>query len=354
MDTSVIKVKVEFDVRKVIMRGTNIGSKKDGIHWVDFRYERFPQFCYKCGIIGHDNEQCLIDLDGEKEDSNEDLPYGPWIRATQSGKRIKEDSGGGEAYTNMASDKERCSNITKVESEFLMEKLRALTVNETSNPPLCDPNTEQLGETPSLPSTPKVTEMVPVLAPHHSGPVKMICEDVGDETSEVTKLNQSLRTWKRVARLNNENTPPLKPPNPLKRARVVLKEIAVDSNILDSLGSEKQKRTKPTFLERKELAQKKPFRFEHMWTKHEGCAEIIKNIWDGDDPFSREDMGTKLRMTAENLSRWNKETFGNVNSKIRDLQRQINDLTSAVGAPLEELRNLERELNKVLEQEELM
>ncbi|KAJ1440705.1 Zinc knuckle CX2CX4HX4C [Sesbania bispinosa] len=47
---SFIKILMELNITKPILSGINVGSKKDGICWVDFQYERLPQCCYSCGM----------------------------------------------------------------------------------------------------------------------------------------------------------------------------------------------------------------------------------------------------------------------------------------------------------------
>ncbi|CAH9108553.1 unnamed protein product [Cuscuta europaea] len=45
-------VRVCMDVSKSLKKGTTL--KKSRIeHWVDFKYEKLPIFCFICGIIGH-------------------------------------------------------------------------------------------------------------------------------------------------------------------------------------------------------------------------------------------------------------------------------------------------------------
>ncbi|KAJ1399474.1 Zinc knuckle CX2CX4HX4C [Sesbania bispinosa] len=55
---SFIKILVQVDITKPLKSCVNVGSRKDGINWIDFHYERLPQVCYSCGIVGHDEEFC--------------------------------------------------------------------------------------------------------------------------------------------------------------------------------------------------------------------------------------------------------------------------------------------------------
>lgn len=54
----VVKALVEMDVTKPLMEGVTSGSKKDGLFWVEFKYEKLPQFCYFCGMLGHGDNLC--------------------------------------------------------------------------------------------------------------------------------------------------------------------------------------------------------------------------------------------------------------------------------------------------------
>jgi hypothetical protein len=52
----IIKIKVGINIEDPIHHGMFIGNTRDGINWVDFRYENLPMFCFSCGLIGHNEE----------------------------------------------------------------------------------------------------------------------------------------------------------------------------------------------------------------------------------------------------------------------------------------------------------
>nr|XP_027088489.1 uncharacterized protein LOC113709831 [Coffea arabica] len=52
-----LKLSVLMDIAQPLLRGTTVkvaGSTK----WASFKYERCPDFCYKCGRIGHSEKTC--------------------------------------------------------------------------------------------------------------------------------------------------------------------------------------------------------------------------------------------------------------------------------------------------------
>ncbi|MCI21749.1 zinc CCHC-type-like protein, partial [Trifolium medium] len=54
----IVKIKVQVNIEEPIRPGIFIGNSKDGITWVDFRYENLPMFCFTCGLVGHNEEKC--------------------------------------------------------------------------------------------------------------------------------------------------------------------------------------------------------------------------------------------------------------------------------------------------------
>ncbi|KAK2406057.1 hypothetical protein QL285_041841 [Trifolium repens] len=84
----IIKIKVQIDTNQPIRPGIFIGNTKDGIKWVDFRYENLPMFCFLCGCIGHNDTTCNNQNLAMEEGATN--PRGPWLRSTSFGRRINE------------------------------------------------------------------------------------------------------------------------------------------------------------------------------------------------------------------------------------------------------------------------
>ncbi|GLT35042.1 hypothetical protein SLA2020_095260 [Shorea laevis] len=88
-----IRVRVALDARKPLRRGMKL-SLRMGQIWVDFRYERLPNFCYCCGMLDHVEWDCELGLDMEKQGVTE-RPYSEELRAQpKSRQRIDETHGG--------------------------------------------------------------------------------------------------------------------------------------------------------------------------------------------------------------------------------------------------------------------
>ncbi|KAM2543208.1 hypothetical protein TB2_022555 [Malus domestica] len=48
-----LRVKIHFNVRESLMRGTFVNFPDEGRVWVDFKYEGLPKYCLICGLLGH-------------------------------------------------------------------------------------------------------------------------------------------------------------------------------------------------------------------------------------------------------------------------------------------------------------
>lgn len=69
-----MRIKVELDLEFPLMRGTNLNLEDGGSKWVDFLYERLPNYCFWCGRIGHRMGDCEIMLAVEEDGILSDPP----------------------------------------------------------------------------------------------------------------------------------------------------------------------------------------------------------------------------------------------------------------------------------------
>ena len=49
-----LRVWVEIDVTRKLIRGRKINIEKEEARWVHFKYECLPNLCYRCGLLEHD------------------------------------------------------------------------------------------------------------------------------------------------------------------------------------------------------------------------------------------------------------------------------------------------------------
>ena len=54
-----LRIKVNIDITKPLMRGKMIQIDDLEASWVAFKYERLLIFCYIYGILGHQDRECL-------------------------------------------------------------------------------------------------------------------------------------------------------------------------------------------------------------------------------------------------------------------------------------------------------
>lgn len=76
------------------------------------------------------------------------------------------------------------------------------------------------------------------------------------------------------------------------------------------------------------LKGKSLFRFENMWLAEPGFLEWVKARWssyvvEGKPCFK---LSRKLRMLKEDLKRWNRESFGSIEVRIRNIMEEIRRL----------------------------
>jgi hypothetical protein len=91
-----LRIKVRINITKALMRGMMIQVGEEGrSKWCPFEYEFLPEFCYNCGIIGHDDKCCPVQIK-----KGEEKQFGSWLRAfipkkQNSSERQRWSGGGG-------------------------------------------------------------------------------------------------------------------------------------------------------------------------------------------------------------------------------------------------------------------
>jgi hypothetical protein len=122
----IIKIKVNINVHKPIPSGIHVGNLTDGNCWIDFRYEKLPLVCFKCGLVGHAEKLCR----NTPMAASTIAPLGPWIRSTQYGKR-KMEAKDRKFYIN-PSHNPNFGQYSPPVPTSLLEKLAAMKLNKTS------------------------------------------------------------------------------------------------------------------------------------------------------------------------------------------------------------------------------
>ena len=107
----------------------------------------------------------------------------------------------------------------------------------------------------------------------------------------------------------------------------------------------------------KKLRRKKLFRFEEMWLKEGTCTEVVKEAWvRGESKDSIFPLFSCLTECRASLPSWNEISFGHVGKKLAALQARLEVIECNRGSVviMEEIEYTRREINKLLEAEEVM
>ncbi|KAK3040000.1 hypothetical protein RJ639_027190 [Escallonia herrerae] len=82
-----LRLRVKIDIEKPLPKGFAMRKEGKEDAWIQFRYERLPDFCFRCGCLGHVRKWCNRDIDPTAEWNLAGVtrPYSPWIRASYEG-----------------------------------------------------------------------------------------------------------------------------------------------------------------------------------------------------------------------------------------------------------------------------
>ncbi|XP_048435342.1 uncharacterized protein LOC125475077 [Pyrus x bretschneideri] len=70
-----LRVRVMVNTKMPLAKGCWIPRESNKDSWIEFRYERLQDFCYKCGRIGHANTECSFE-NGQSSTAG----YGEWTK----------------------------------------------------------------------------------------------------------------------------------------------------------------------------------------------------------------------------------------------------------------------------------
>lgn len=74
---------MNLDISKPLIRVLPVSLRQGDRETFKVKYEKLPQFCAKCGLLGHSVSEC-----GDGEHERSPLQYGDWLLASQD-KRAK-------------------------------------------------------------------------------------------------------------------------------------------------------------------------------------------------------------------------------------------------------------------------
>ncbi|KAL5759510.1 hypothetical protein ACOSQ2_018348 [Xanthoceras sorbifolium] len=104
------------------------------------------------------------------------------------------------------------------------------------------------------------------------------------------------------------------------------------------------------------VVKEKGFKFEPFWLKEEECGQIVEAAWrEKGVSSSVQDLKFKLNWCAARLGAWSSSKFGSLPKLVGEKQKFLDDLflRSSEEGVMEEIRKVERELEGLLEKEEI-
>lgn len=100
-----------------------------------------------------------------------------------------------------------------------------------------------------------------------------------------------------------------------------------------------------------------PFRFQHMWTTHPSCKDMVQQAQVFNSYGSRADqLRKKILSVKREATDWNKQVFGKVERDIKVMQTQLQQIQNSINS-IEDVvkeRALRNELEGLLNREKLM
>ncbi|KAI7986884.1 Ankyrin repeat-containing protein BDA1 [Camellia lanceoleosa] len=75
-----LRIRIAIAINKPLRRGMQITLGQKELGWVSFKCERLPNFCFACGILGHNDQESELKLVGQTARKGTHGQYGSWLR----------------------------------------------------------------------------------------------------------------------------------------------------------------------------------------------------------------------------------------------------------------------------------
>ncbi|KAF7821944.1 cysteine desulfurase mitochondrial-like [Senna tora] len=268
---------------------------------------------------------CEFVVQGQGESNTGNNKFGPWIRANNFGKRVDFVQGQQSSQREKTQIKVSGLGVNKINSYVLLDKLNSLTVKESI------PSSPSKDKAISESITMSEGNMMEVSSPHISTRKRLIRAEK-EKGKEQTSTSNKRQRDEELDKDNNSEAINLE--GVLKKVKILgihQFRFAVDDYNLVDLGFEGNiftwcNKCDPPHTVYAGAPSGNPhtFRFEKIWMNHADCANIVRDTWR--DGLIGGDPAQKLNFKAERFKAWNKNTFGHVGKKIRDLQQRISSL----------------------------
>ena len=110
-------------------------------------------------------------------------------------------------------------------------------------------------------------------------------------------------------------------------------------------------------LEGIECYANKPFRFECMWMKEDGCRDTIIEAWGLPSYDSNLVLASsKINYCGLKLAKWSRSSFGSIKRQLAEASKMLGlaEEAAARGAPYDQVRTLKLNVNELLDKENMM
>ncbi|KAK4847661.1 hypothetical protein QYF36_004411 [Acer negundo] len=136
-----LRVRVAILVDKPLRRFLRVDVLGDGEETImPIQYERLPNFCFRCGLLGHMLRECP---ENDKPLIDRELTYGTWMRAAGPVRNPMQQSWDGTFDSRNGMGNRRANNLVEEVDAF---RHRSLMTGKTSEPEKCGCISEDLVE----------------------------------------------------------------------------------------------------------------------------------------------------------------------------------------------------------------